>query len=95
MGWLKRGAARRARQPAPSRPITRARAGQSGTTGCRRGKGEEEESHVADLWGLSVSEREERRRGRRKLGCAVERPDGLAGLGQQRLSWVGWLASTV
>jgi hypothetical protein len=54
MGWLGRGAARRARQPAPGRPITRARAGQSDAAGCRRGKGEEEESHVADLWGPSV-----------------------------------------
>jgi uncharacterized protein (DUF1499 family) len=38
MGWLGRGTARRARQPAPGRPVTRVGTGQLGVASRRREK---------------------------------------------------------
>jgi hypothetical protein len=80
--------------PPPAVP-SRAGVGQRGATGRREEKGEEEEWCEADMRGPRVNKKEEKEWGRRKLGSVDERPDGPAGLGRQRLSWVGWLAPTV
>jgi hypothetical protein len=68
-GRLERGVARRARQPAPGRPIMRTSAGQHGAAGRREEKGEEERSRVVEMWVPHVREREKKRKGRRLLGC--------------------------
>jgi hypothetical protein len=92
-GWVGSGAARLGVRASPSHHVHPRGSKRRG--GLQGWAGEEEESYAADKWGPGVSERERKRKGRCKLGCAAERPDGLAGLGRQRLSWVGRLAPTV
>jgi hypothetical protein len=82
IGWLGRGTAQRARQPAPGHPITRAGTGQRGAAGRRDGKGEEEEWCAADVWSLASARKKKKNGG---SGSWAAQLNSLMGL----LGWAG------